>query len=240
MTLEYVRLLNPPVRALLSYRCNTIPEFVRYPTTQFYQTNLICQVTCGPLHPPFHPLTSYKWRGAGQEHPRAKAASSRNALKHGLSAGDPVVRQVEDAEDWQRHLEQVISSIEPEGYLETELAVRAAGLLWRHASCSPVRGRQDQPLPRPDARRLQRGPPLWRGGDRPAIEESFTLEKIQMQTGIRMLSDGDTLQKITRYESHLHRQLMHQTLHELEAMQARRRGEHSPPVRLDISGPPGG
>ena len=42
-----------------------------------------------------------------------KAASSRNALKHGLSAGDPVVRQVEDAEDWQRHLEQVISSIEP-------------------------------------------------------------------------------------------------------------------------------
>ena len=61
-----------------------------------------------------------------------------------------------------------------------------------------------------------------------------------MQTGIRMLSDGDTLQKITRYESHLHRQLMHQTLHELEAMQARRIGEHSPPVRLDISGPPGG
>jgi hypothetical protein len=71
------------------------------------------------------------------------------------------------------------------------------------------------------------------------IEESFTIEKIQLQTGIRMLPDGDTLQKITRHESHLHRQLI-QTLHELEAMQARRKGEQTPLARLDISGPPGG
>jgi hypothetical protein len=37
----------------------------------------------------------------------------------------------------------------------------------------------------------------------------------------------------------LHRQYI-QTLHELEAMQARRRGERTPLARLDITGAPGG
>jgi hypothetical protein len=40
-----------------------------------------------------------------------------------------------------------------------------------------------------------------------------------------------------RYEAHLHRQYI-QTLHELEALQARRRGERTPLARLDITGAP--
>jgi hypothetical protein len=60
-----------------------------------------------------------------------KAASSRNAVKHGLRSDAPVVRQVERIEDWERHLEAVIASREPEGYLETELTVRIAEILWR-------------------------------------------------------------------------------------------------------------
>jgi len=70
------------------------------------------------------------------------------------------------------------------------------------------------------------------------FEEGMTLERVQMQTGVRMVPDQETLNVITRYEPHLHRQLL-QTLHELEAMQDRRRGERSPLARLDITGPPG-
>jgi CRISPR-associated endonuclease/helicase Cas3 len=54
----------------------------------------------------------------------------------------------------------------------------------------------------------------------------------------RLLPDNDTLLKVMRHESHLHRQFV-QTTHELEALQLRRRGEHSPLTRLDISAPPG-
>jgi hypothetical protein len=42
-----------------------------------------------------------------------------------------------------------------------------------------------------------------------------------------------------RYEAHLHRQYI-QTLHELEAIQIRRKGGTSPLARLDIIGAPGG
>jgi hypothetical protein len=175
-------------------------------------------------------------QGGGPKSNRGKAASRRNALKHGLSAEAPVVRQVERVEDWEYHLEQVIASREPEGYLETELTVRIAELLWRLRRIARYEadnvGVALDTMPDALAAAARYGAALT------GKEQKMTLEKIEMQTGIRMLPDGDTLQKITRYESHLHRQLI-QTLHELEAMQARRKGEQTPLARLDISGPPG-
>lgn len=53
----------------------------------------------------------------------------------------------------------------------------------------------------------------------------------------RLLPDGETLQKLVRYEAHLNRQL-YQALHELEALQARRQGEPTPLARVDVQGMP--
>jgi hypothetical protein len=53
----------------------------------------------------------------------------------------------------------------------------------------------------------------------------------------RLLPAPTDLDKVMRYETHLHRQLL-QTLHELEAIQARRRGEKVNLARLDINSPP--
>jgi hypothetical protein len=52
-----------------------------------------------------------------------------------------------------------------------------------------------------------------------------------------MLPPYWALDRVQKYESHLHRQLV-QTMHELEALQARRRGETVNLARLDISGSP--
>jgi hypothetical protein len=51
----------------------------------------------------------------------------------------------------------------------------------------------------------------------------------------RLLPDETTLQKITRYEAHLSRQLF-QALHELEALQTKRSGGAAPLARLDVQG----
>jgi len=51
----------------------------------------------------------------------------------------------------------------------------------------------------------------------------------------RMLLPAADLDKVQRYEGHLHRQLI-QTLRELEAMQERRRGNAAPLARLDVGG----
>ena len=80
-------------------------------------------------YPNLIPMTRRGPRTAGGK------ASRRNALKHGLGATAPVVRQVESVEDWNWHLEQVIADRQPEGYLETQLAVRIHRDL-------PLRGRR--------------------------------------------------------------------------------------------------
>jgi selenocysteine lyase/cysteine desulfurase len=52
----------------------------------------------------------------------------------------------------------------------------------------------------------------------------------------RILPDEKTLEKISRYESHLSRQLFH-ALHELENLQKYRiTGERTPLARLDVQG----
>jgi hypothetical protein len=123
-----------------------------------------------------------------------KAASSRNATTHGLTDA-PVVRQVEPIEDWEYHLEQVIASLEPEGCMEAQLAVSIAEILWRQRRIPQYEADKislslDQ-MPADYQAVSRYGAPVTR---RP-IEKSFTLDKIKMQTSIRMLPNGDTLQR---------------------------------------------
>jgi len=55
-----------------------------------------------------------------------KAASSQNAVKHGLRSGVPVIPGFESFEEWEDFRDGIISSYAPEGRLETELAERSA------------------------------------------------------------------------------------------------------------------
>ena len=62
-------------------------------------------------------------------------------------------------------------------------------------------------------------------------------QEVSREVAERILPDEKTLEKISRYEAHLSRQLYH-ALHELEALQTRRFGGHSPLGRLDVQGLP--
>ncbi len=53
----------------------------------------------------------------------------------------------------------------------------------------------------------------------------------------RILPDVRILEKVSRYEAHLSRQL-YKAMHELEALQIRRLGGSAPLARLDVDGPP--
>ncbi len=68
-------------------------------------------------------------------------------------------------------------------------------------------------------------------------DQTITPQAVEQQVSRRLLPTADTLAKVMRYEAHLHRQYL-QTLHELEAIQARRHGQPAPLARLDISAPP--
>jgi hypothetical protein len=60
----------------------------------------------------------------------------------------------------------------------------------------------------------------------------------QRLRGELLLPDDNALDKLMRYEAHLNRQF-YQALHELEALQTRRRGGQAPLARLDVHGMPG-
>ena len=66
------------------------------------------------------------------------------------------------------------------------------------------------------------------------LEVTVTPEAVDKQFSRRLLPPEQTLERIMRYEAHLHRQWV-QTIHELEALQARRKGERTPLARLDVT-----
>jgi len=69
-------------------------------------------------------------KSTGPRTAEGKAAVARNAIKHGLLARDAVIRG-EDPEDFEAHRQAVLAELAPVGVLESALAERVAGLIWR-------------------------------------------------------------------------------------------------------------
>jgi hypothetical protein len=74
--------------------------------------------------------------------------------------------------------------------------------------------------------------------DRARVGLDETLRYADRMRRDRALPDARILERVTRYEAHLYRRLF-QALHEIEALQARRRGEPVPLARLQVHGLPG-
>src|SRR5205823_4199173 len=60
---------------------------------------------------------------------------------------------------------------------------------------------------------------------------------LQREQRERLLPAEPEMDKVTRYEAHLSREL-YKAMHELEALQARRCGRPAPVARLDVTGMP--
>lgn len=70
-------------------------------------------------------------KSTGPRTAEGKARVAANALKHGLVSELRILPGLEEAGQWQYHLEQTLQDLEPEGHLECLLAERIALLLWR-------------------------------------------------------------------------------------------------------------
>lgn len=71
-------------------------------------------------------------QSTGPRTTRGKAASARNATRHGILSELDVL-ETESQAAWSAHLDAVISDLQPAGHLETVLAERVALHLWRLA-----------------------------------------------------------------------------------------------------------
>jgi hypothetical protein len=172
--------------------------------------------------------------GGGPKTEKGQAIARINALKHGMTSNSPVIPEMEDEDAWQRHLRGFLESFAPDGFVEEFLVKRLATLGWRFHRCTRSEVAATMRHIQSTAMDLGIAANYLSGTD-DIVEPS--LEKVtERQLGRLLPADGD-LDRIMRYETTIHRQFL-QTLHELEALQARRRGERTPLGRFDFSAPP--
>ena len=186
-----------------------------------------------------------------------KAAASRHSITHGITSELPVIPGIERIEDWERHHDGIIEAIGPQDAVEQALAERVAALFWRLnrliryevaitsrgiESTRETYARAKAAEEAEAAEAAEAAEPS--GSARCPIEGqpgylpiTITPEVVDRVLEEQTLPDYAELDKIMRFESHLHRQCV-QTLHEIEALQSRRAGKPIQLTRLDISAPP--
>jgi hypothetical protein len=149
--------------------------------------------------------------------PKVRRPPSRNALRHGILSTDPVLPEIEKQSDWEAHLAGQLEAFNPVGDLELVLAHRIALTLWR---LNRLIGFERHAL-RPTEHYLTELARLRRGlnGAEARLDRTFP-------TG--------SIEDVQRYEAHLHRMFLKE-LHELEAFQARRRGDPTPLARVEVN-----
>jgi hypothetical protein len=155
-----------------------------------------------------------------------KAAAAKNSLQHGLLSEEAILPG-ESASDYARFAETLYVELQPIGELESALVGRIGGLLWRLKRVG----------------RLEAGILMWEHAelsdltlyDEPVRASRYIFGDGDMTTQGRIYSRGaDSLAKLSRYERSIDKSL-YKALHELERLQAARKGKHVPaPVVVDV------
>ncbi len=151
------------------------------------------------------------------------APTAANAVTHGLTARNITI-PAEDPREWDDHAASILDSYEPQTPLERALAIRVAELFWRLRRVTRFESHSI-------ADRQREVDDTYRRRQEIA-EEDATAEPPRVPFPV-LLPRAQDAGRILRYETRINRQLM-QAMHELEALQSRRHGKHTPLARVDF------
>lgn len=156
--------------------------------------------------------------GGGPKTAEGKAVVARNAEKHGIMSAHPVVSEFESLSAWQLFRDGIVAALAVMDALEQALAEEAAALLWRLKRVSRfesgeiVSALYDMPSDYQAAKRF-RGE-VVRESEAKAAEFARALER-------KVLPVERAMEKVVRYEGHIHNQLR-SVLREIREMQKHR------------------
>jgi hypothetical protein len=169
-------------------------------------------------------------RSTGPRSQAGKAAASRNALRHGLTAGAALIPG-EDPAAFEGMAARLREELAPVGELEVQLTARMAAALWRLHR-----------LGRVEAGIFEQGSQGIPGLNLRALGFTETDEQEPEETdkappGLAFIRDGngaDAFSKLSRYEAGIERAL-YRALHEYQRVRAARMGAAlPPPAVLDV------
>jgi len=172
--------------------------------------------------------------------PRKPAAVPKaRRLTHGLTSATDILVRGEYADDWLAFSAAVLDDLGAVGEVETELATRVAGLLWRlrrairqetqiieAAAESDLQAARREEWLANDSARLQAASDLPMEEDLLPVVGFYqrmnqALERFPHPTPAKILDLRPSIELVMRYETHLNRQLT-QALALLDALQRRR------------------
>ena len=164
-------------------------------------------------------------RSTGPKTPEGKLQSRRSALKHGILASDWLITEgdgAENAAEFEEFLATLREDLEPVGALEGILVEKIAICCWRQRrvlKCEAGMAVYDLAVA------LQKNTFMGRVYD-PILEETNRHLTLPL---------SDKLDRLLRYETSVHRQLVY-AINQLERLQRTRKGEHVPaPVTVHVS-----
>ena len=154
-----------------------------------------------------------------------KATSARNATKHGLLSRD-VVLSDERAAEFDGLRDRLVTDLSPRGELQTVLAERITLAAWRlrrvvRLEAAVIRSQQKELASLSDVATSPDAEP--------------TPEQTVHTAMVRDAHGTGQLDRLRRYEVTFERSLF-SSIHELERLQRRRRGEHTPaPAAIEVN-----
>lgn len=157
-------------------------------------------------------MSKRRERRGGPKSAEGKAVVRLNPVKHGVLSQRPVLPLVEREEDWERLRRGIMEDLEVTGSLEEALAERIAQQVWRLARSSRAEVEAIDGYMREVPRdwrlsRLSAGLPIPEELTPEIVAE---MDRMLME---RLMPGNETLDKLMRYETKVHR-FMLQTLHQ--------------------------
>jgi len=192
-------------------------------------------------------------RSTGPTTDAGKAKASRNALKHGILSRWVLVPG--ESEEKLNELSAALrADRQPGGPLEDLLVDDAVALIWRLRRLSRVEAgifanyRYEQKLEtaldpvkeylEDDEKKLVSTPFMKEKFDKEVEQQkqaALDVKQLTPTLGRAFVREEEGFGKLSRYEQQIRREL-HRTLHELERVQARRRGDNvAPPAAVDLT-----
>ena len=174
--------------------------------------------------------------GGGPKTRAGKARASANARTHCITSNDPVIPHIESQEEWDSHLQGFIEYFAPVGAVEAFLVERYANLLWRTRRITrhEISSIMQRMIAIPEDMLIAANYLTPRASEGVILPDEDEVFARQHNTVL-----PSTIRTITRYEAHLQRQML-QTLRQLLALQARRRGDPPYASPVDVKGLPAG
>jgi hypothetical protein len=162
-------------------------------------------------------------RSTGPRTADGKAVSAQNAVKHGLTAKDAVIRG-EDSGEFESYREQMLEELAPVGAVELVLAARIVGLTWRLQRAERMQNLVVESMLVDNAKPISGIPCAPERGGKAETEQEVDIALGWVTR--RDFADGRVLDRLSMYERRIEHSL-YRTMAELTRLRLLRELEQS-------------